>query len=642
MNELTLEYRQDFRDYLSAVSRHKVSLLATAITVFAIGAIVALVWPSSYRSTATILIEEQEIPQDLVRSTVSSYADQRIQVISQQVMTRANLMQIVDKYTLYPSERKRETTEEILERMRKDIRLDLVNSDVTDRRSGGKTSATIAFTLSYDSQSAEKAQKVANELTSLYLNENLQIRKQKADETSSFLAKEAEELGKRISEIEEDLSGFKRKNQGSTPELAQINMSMRDRTDNELLDTDRAMASIEERRFYLEAQLAQIKPNTPIISGTGERILDPADRLKTLRAQYAGMEGIYSREHPDMKRMRRQMQALERETGSPQDGSEESKQLTRLKTDLAALRNRYADDHPDMIKLRSAIAALEKPVAAAGSQEARQLARLKSALANLGDRYGSDHAEVVKLRGVIAALEKPVAAASDQKAASDRRTRKPENPAYLTLQAQLEGLNTEARALKQRREELHSRLTMIESRLEKTPEVEREYLDLSRDRENTVVRYRQVKAKLMEAEVAQELEQARKSERFSLIDPAQFPEKPRSPNRPAILLIGVLLALGGGVGSVGLLEVLDSSVRNSKDLSRTLAIPLLSVIPYIVNEADRRRAEFPVKWLPLAAIVGIVAAPAAIHFLWIPPDVFWFSLLRGVPICARGRTQPSG
>ena len=73
------------------------------------------------RSTATILIEEQEIPPDLVRTTISSYADQRIQVISQQVMTRSTLMQIVEKYDLYPKQRKRETTEEILERMRKDI-----------------------------------------------------------------------------------------------------------------------------------------------------------------------------------------------------------------------------------------------------------------------------------------------------------------------------------------------------------------------------------------------------------------------------------------------------------------------------------------------------------------------------------------
>ena len=195
MNELVLEsveYHRDIGDYLSALNRRKAPLLITAAVILSIVVLVALLLPPAYRSTATILIEQQEIPQDLVRPTITSYADQRIQVISQQVMTRANLMKIVDKYELYAPQRQKETVEEIIERMRKDIKLDLVTTDVTDRRLGGKMTATIAFTLSYDSVSPEKAQKVANELTSLYLNENLQSRKQKAEEVSSFLAEEAE------------------------------------------------------------------------------------------------------------------------------------------------------------------------------------------------------------------------------------------------------------------------------------------------------------------------------------------------------------------------------------------------------------------------------------------------------------------
>lgn len=577
MNELSLEYRRDIGDHLSAVSRRATPMLLTAAGVFAVVAIVALVLPPVYRSTATILIEEQEIPQELVRTTITSFADQRIQIISQQVMTRANLMQIVDKYDLYAKQRRMETTEEVLDRMRKDIKLELVNSDVTDRRSGSKTAATIAFTLAYDSVAPEKAQKVANELTSLYLNENLQIRKQKTDETSNFLAEEAERLRARMAEIEDGLASFKLKNQGRLPELAQVNMQMRDRADTELLDLDRQGASIEERRFYLQAQLAQMKPNTPIISSNGEHISDPEDRLKTLRAQYAGMEGLYSREHPDMIRMRRQMAALERETASPMDGSEEAKQLTKLKGDLAATRDRYSDEHPDVAKLKSVIAGLEESMARAPA--------------------------------------KPT-------------PRKIENPAYLTLQAQLDSLDTEARAVKKHREELRSRIAMLESRLEKTPEVEKDYLDLSRDRENTMARYREIRAKLMEAQVAQDLERGRKSERFSLIDPPQLPEKPRSPNRPMILLIGMLMALGGGVGSVGLLEALDSSVRNSRDLAHTLAVPLLSAIPYIQNEADRQRKKFPWKLVATVAIGSFAALLLAIHFFWMPLEVFWFSMLR--------------
>ena len=582
MNELVLEsveYHRDIGDYLSALNRRKAPLLITAAVILSIVVLVALLLPPAYRSTATILIEQQEIPQDLVRPTITSYADQRIQVISQQVMTRANLMKIVDKYELYAPQRQKETVEEIIERMRKDIKLDLVTTDVTDRRLGGKMTATIAFTLSYDSVSPEKAQKVANELTSLYLNENLQSRKQKAEEVSSFLAEEAERLKVHIDEIEGHMASFKLKNQGRLPELAQVNMQMRDRAEVDLSDLERQETSSEERRFYLQSQLAQIKPNTPIMSSTGDRIQDPEDRLKSLRAQYAGLEGLYSLEHPDMIRMRKQIAALERETALPQDGSEEAKQLEKLRTNLATVREQYSDDHPDVVKLKNTIAALEASI-------------------------------------------------SSKPATNTPPTKKAENPAYVTLEAQLQGLEAGAKDLAKHKAELRSRLGMLESRLEKMPMVEKDYLEMVRDRENSVTRYREIRAKLMEAEVAQDLERDRKSERFSLIDPPQMPEKPRSPDRPVILLMGVLLAAGGGIASVGLLEALDSSVRNSKDLARTISAPMLSAVPYILTQADLQKEEVPRKRLFIAGATILVGGLLAVHFFWMPLEVIWFSILR--------------
>lgn len=573
------EYRRDPREYLTALGRRRLPLLATAAVLLTCSILLALLLPPTYRSMATILIEEQEIPADLVRSTISSYADQRIQVISQQVMTRATLMQIVDKYDLYRDKRRKETGEEILARMRKDIKLDTVNADVIDRRSGGKTTATIAFTLSFDGETAEKAQKVANELTSLYLNENLQIRQQKVAETSSFLEAEADSLSRHISETEGKLAAFKLKNIGRLPELAAINMQMRDRAEAELDEAQRQASSIDERRFYLEAQLAQIKPNTPILSSSGERILDPEDRLRALRAQYAGMTGLYSENHPDMIRMRKQMEALQIEVGHAPDNSEETRQLTRLKTELATMRDRYADDHPDLAKLKARIAALETSIAA-------------------------------------------------NTAVTETNYRMPENPAYLTLQAQLQSLKTEQKTLEKRRADLRARVAQLESRLESTPLVEKDYLELTRDHENALVRYRETKAKLMEAQVAQNLEKDRKSERFTLIDPPQFPEKPRSPNRPAILLIGVVLSLGGGIGSVALLEAMDSSIRSPRDLSYTIAAPLLSVIPYIATPRDDRAGTVRRRLLIGGSFAAVVLALAAIHFLWMPLEVVWYSMQR--------------
>src|SRR5262245_6186748 len=576
------EQSQSLRDYVEAIQRRRLPMLVTLAAIVLASAVTAYVLPPSYRSTATILIEEQEIPYDLVRTTISSFADQRIQVISQQVMTRANLMQIVEKYDLYRSQRRYETNEEILGRMRGDIKLNLVNADVIDRRSGSRTSATIAFTLSYDGETADRAQKVANELTSLYLNENLQLRQQKAKETSSFLAEEIERLRREIGDMEARLAAFKRRNAGQLPELSVLNMQMRDRTDAEILEIDRQLASLEERRFYLQAQLVQIKPYTPILSTTGERILDPEDRLRTLRAQAAGLSGVYSAEHPDMVRARGQIEALEREVGAPAEDSEQAKLLTKYRTDLIALRKKYSDDHPDVVHLAKTVEAMEAAQKSAGGKPAADAAR----------------------------------------------ARKPENPAYISLQAQLEGLDADSRSLKKKKEELSTRLAGLEARLAHTPQVEREYLDLARDRENSVVRYRELKAKLMEADIAQEMEKERKSERFSLIDPPQYPEKPRTPNRPAILLIGLALGVMGGAAYAGVAEGRDGSVRNARDLTRISPLPLLSVIPYIENGAEHGRTRRRRVQLIAGGVAALVVALTLVHFLWMPLDIFWYTLLR--------------
>lgn len=572
------EQGKGLSEYIAGLKRRKNKALLAGAILLALSAIIAYVLPPVYRSTATILIEEQEIPPDLVRSTITSYADQRIQVISQQVMTRANLMQIVERYNLYPRQRRHETNEEILARMREDIKLNIVNADVIDRRSGAKTAATIAFTLSYDGETAESAQKVANELTSLYLNENLKTRQEKAAETSTFLTEEVRRLSEHISETESKLASFKAQNVGRLPELVGLNMQMRDRTDSELLETDRQISVLQERKFNIEGQLAQMKPNSPMISAGGERILDTTERLKTLEAQYASISGIYAAEHPDVIKMQREISALRKETGGSDSASEQDKQLARLRSELATSREKYSDDHPDIQKLQRSIASLEK------------------------------------------AILSPKAKVKD--------SRKPENPTYIAFESQLASTENELRTLLSKRADLKAKMASYEARIEQTPQVERVYLDLSRDHENSLRRYQELKAKQMEAQVAQELEKGSKGERFSLIDPPQYPEKPYSPNRPAILLLGLLVSIGGGLGYAAILESLDESIKSTRELVGLGITPLLATIPYVANDADRsskRKTRTIVATSGLAALVVLVVL---VHMLWMPLDVLWYSVMR--------------
>ena len=348
------------REFWHMARRRRVSIVGTALLIAVLGTAIAFLWPAVYRSKATILIEEQEIPTDLVRSTITSYADQRIETIKQQVMSRASLWRIVEQFGLYKSLRKRSPTEEVLEQFVKDIQIEVINVKVVDKRSQTPTQATIAFTLAYDGETPELAQKVTNELTSLFLGENLKTRERHAQQTTAFLKQEAENLARHIEALESKISVVKQKADGALPELTQLNMQLLNQADRELIDVDRDLRSLEERKRFLEGELATLKPNTPIIAATGERIFDSGERLKALRAQHASASGYLSADHPDIIKMKQELASLERETGAEAPGDDVPKRLEGERARLATLTERYGADHPDVARAKQTIAALER------------------------------------------------------------------------------------------------------------------------------------------------------------------------------------------------------------------------------------------------------------------------------------------
>lgn len=579
-----MEETKELKDYLEAFRKRRFSVLVIAGVLLSISLAIAMLWPPAYRSTATILIEEQGIPPELIRSTITSYATQRIQVISQRVMTRTNLMQVVEKYNLYPDKRGSETTEEILERMRKDIKMEMINADVIDPRSGRPTQAAIAFTLSFDGRSPGVAQQVANELTSLYLNENLKSRTEKAMETTAFLTDESDKLAKEIAELEAKLAAFKRKNASSLPELAQFNILAIDRTERDLLDLESQIRVQEDRKINLAGQLDQISPMTPMFGEGGERILDPGSKLKMLRSEYISTTSRYSPDHPDVIRLKREIEALEKKSGSVDSSIEQAKELTRLRDELTAAREKYSADHPDIIRLTKAVAAQEE------------------------------------------ALKQRPPASPEMDAAKEN----PENPAYINIKSQLAAVKSDLQSLIVKRGELKAKVESYEMRVALSPEVEREYSLLKRDYENSVRRYQETKSKQMDAETGQQLEKERKGERFSLIDPPQLPEEPVTPNRPAIIILGFLLSIAGGIGYAAVAESLDSSVSSASRVMSLLNAPPLSVIPYMRNSEDIARINKTKRMAVVAFAGSLVLLVVLVHLFWTPIDVLWFKGLRKV------------
>jgi uncharacterized protein involved in exopolysaccharide biosynthesis len=568
------------QDYVAMFHRRRTLIVLAGGILLGLSLAAAFLWPATYRSMATILIEEQEIPSELVHSTITSYADQRIETIKQQVMSRTTLWKVVEQYNLYPDLRRTSPAEEVVKRFTKDIAVEVISADVVDKRTQHPTKATIAFTVAYQSTSPDLAQKVANELTSLFLGQNLKSRERQAQEATSFLQQEAENLSKHIGEVDEKIATFKQRASGALPELMPLNLQLLSQSDRELMDIDQQIRTLEERKNYLEGELATIKPNTPIMSVTGERILDSVERLRALRAEYAGASANRSPDHPDISKMKQEIEALEKETGQPPEIEEVTKQLIDARASLATSSERLGKDHPDVVQSRRTIEALE--------QEVRRL--------------GSGPLRKPKLR--------------------------PENPAYINLQAQLNSATASLNALRTTRAAVKRRLENYATRLERTPEMEPDYLFLTRDRDTSGQKYQDIRSRLLEAKVSEGLEVQRKGERFSLIDPPSLPEKPDKPNRSAIVLLGVILALAGGIGSGAAAESLDHSIRTPAQLTRLTQLSPLAVIPFMPNEQDLSRAIKRRHLLQGAGVGALVTILLLLHAFVMPLDVLWFAALR--------------
>jgi uncharacterized protein involved in exopolysaccharide biosynthesis len=577
MEEKTLQ------DYIAAAKRHRRVALAIGGGVLVIALLTAFLYPPTFRSNSTILIEEQEIPTELVRSTITTFAAQRLQTINARVMTRANLEKIIEKYDLYPKERVKNPMEEVISKMREDISFEPISAEVIDPRTGQPSKAVIAFSLSYDGRNPSLVQRVTNEITNLYLEENLKSRAQKTAETAGFLQDEARHMSEYVSQVEAKLAAFKEAHVNTLPEQKTLNMQQVQILDRDLSDVDTQIRTLDERKTFLDAQLAQIKPESATYSSTGERILNPTDRLKSLKTQYLTLASKYSEKHPDVVKAKQEMEAMQREvnkTGSAD--ADDVKRLDELRTERVALLEKYSESHPDVVKLQQQIARLEADVAAAANAPAEQAVVAENA----------------------------------------------DNPAYINLSTQRKSIDQEVASLRQKKAELRQKMEDFNSRLNTMPDVERQYLELVRDYDNAAAKFRELKAKEMEANIAEELEKKSKGERFSIIEPPMLPEKPVKPNRIAIGLLGFFLAIGSGLGYVILLETLDKSIRGSRQIAAITGYAPLVTIPLMLTEEARQALDRRKLLIAAAAAGGLIAALVLVHFMFSPLDVLWFRVLR--------------
>jgi uncharacterized protein involved in exopolysaccharide biosynthesis len=574
----------DLSALLTIWKRRKPRILIGGASIFLLVILVVAIWPSIYESSATILIEAQNIPQEMVKTTVTGFVEERLQAITQIVISRQNLQGVIDKLGLYPELRDAYTAEEIIKKMRDDISIEPIKADVVSPVSGRPSSATVAFTLAYQGKVPEKVTQTANALVSLYLEQNLKVRGEKANSAVTFLQEQAAELNAEIDRREAEIARFKDKNANlqALPELTALNMQTLDRLQREIYDKEQVLQSLSDRKISLEGQLASVEPVRYTIAGDGTRSLSQSEELKIMRNKLVEMKSTKSEKHPDVIRLQGQIQAMEQEVGQAGDYRSKAQALQAKRAQLALAEQRYSASHPEVVRLRADVEAT--------GRELEELGR--------------------------------------NKPSARRASEEPDNPAYIALKAQVTSTELDIRAARASLAELRMNYQDYQRRVENAPRVEQEYKALQRDYLTAQAKYQETLSRLQAAKESKGLEEGQMAEKLTIIEAPELPEKPVKPKRLLLLLAGFVLALGGGLGLGALAEAMDNTVHDQEGLAQLSGLSVLVVIPYLMTRADiawrRKRA---IIWSG-SSLGAVAAVLLCVHAFYLPLDIIWLKILR--------------
>ena len=340
----------------AAWSRRKWLGIVLFALPLAAGVSLVLSLPNTYRSTATVLIERQHVPEEFVRPTVTGELEARLTTMSQEVLSRPRLEPLIKRLDLYADVRRGETEgprmEAAIERMRNEVKLDLREST-----SGGSRRQTIAFGISYSGRNPETVALATNTLASSYVEENLKAREQRASGTTEFVRVQLAEAKARLDEQEQKVSALKARYGGELPQQAQGNVARLEAMSAQLRANSDNQVRLAERRENLQAQLAQLSSESGIES-------DEA-RLQRLRGQLTELRVKYTDLWPDIIRLKHEIAELEKRLAEPKPKKAKAPetpatpQMLRVQEALKTAETELALLKTDEARLRAGIAAIQ-------------------------------------------------------------------------------------------------------------------------------------------------------------------------------------------------------------------------------------------------------------------------------------------
>jgi polysaccharide chain length determinant protein (PEP-CTERM system associated) len=315
----------DVQHWLGVARRRHMQFLIPLFVGWALVWGVSWVLPPRYQSTTLILVEHPTMPKDYVTPNVNDDLQERMQSITQQILSRTRLLHIIDRLNLYADQHSQPSADQKVDMMRKDIGIELVRDALNQ---------ITAFNVSYSSRDPHLAQQVTSELTNLFINENLEVRQQQSEDTTKFMESNLEGARRVLADQEDKIREFKAQHPGELPAQVGSNLQILAGLQSQLQTEEDALNTAKQQRVYLETLVTQYRSlqGTPKTAGGTTLVGLPSidEELDKLKAQLADLSSHYTDRHPDVRKLRQQI-------------AETEKTRDRIIADLKAKKSAPAD-----------------------------------------------------------------------------------------------------------------------------------------------------------------------------------------------------------------------------------------------------------------------------------------------------------
>ena len=312
------------------ILRRRVWYVIIPFILIVLGASVYVTFaPRQYKASTLVLVSPQRVPEAFVQATVTSKVEERLQSIAQEVMSRTRLEAIIGEFRLYEKEKKHLSREEVVELMKKNIKVELP----TKKEEKGY------FTISYISNDPAIATTVANRLASLFIEENLKIREQQAVGTTEFLANELQMSKEKLDQMETAVADYKRRFMGQLPEQRETNIKILEQLQNQYQRVGESLRAAQDRKLFIQKQMTDLE--MPITTPPGMAPKSPVQ------------QELAAKSPP--KPAAKEPADADDETSATYETQKEA--LTR---NLEDLRSKYTENHPDVLVAKKKLAELEK------------------------------------------------------------------------------------------------------------------------------------------------------------------------------------------------------------------------------------------------------------------------------------------